>query len=273
MSDLVTDSLFDFNKTTEYKLSIQVNLDGFSFFVLDTTDNRLLAWCKKSVTISNLSFVARRLEEWLNEEELLQHSFKEVKVLFFSEKFTLVPDNIFEDSQKTELLELMHPNIKNQSVFHDALNSDYRLLYSVPTSMYKLLNKNFNNCSLHHPLFYLVSGMEKMESKKDKKMALWIGSSFFYLLLLNKGVIQIVNAFNFATGNDILYFSLSAIKQLDFAPKNVNVFLSGQMDKIGDLIVKLNKFFDPVDFLKPDKYLKYNPEKVVIPKHQLISLF
>jgi len=273
MSDLVTDSIFDLNKTTVYKLSIQVSLDGFSFFVLDVADNRLLAWCKKSVTISNFSFIARRFEEWLHDEELFQQAFNEVEVVFFSDKFTLVPNNFFEDSQKTELLKLLHDEANNPSVLYDALDLQYKLVFSVPTPFYNLLNQKFSNHSVHHPLQRLLQGMEKTESKRDKKMALWIGTRFFYLMVLNQGVIQVVNAFSFAVGNDILYFSLSTIKQLDLAPQDVNVYLSGQMDKIGDLVVKLNKYFNQVDFLKPDKYLKYNPEKVVIPKHQLVSLF
>ena len=52
MYDLVNETGFNLEKSQEYILSIQISLDGFSFSVVSPSDNKLLAFKKKTTGTS-----------------------------------------------------------------------------------------------------------------------------------------------------------------------------------------------------------------------------
>jgi hypothetical protein len=83
MNALTTDPAFDINRTEEYKLSIQVSLDGFSFSVVHVHENRLLAFGQFPITVSSESFLGRRFTEWLNEVECCKKNIPKFSFITF----------------------------------------------------------------------------------------------------------------------------------------------------------------------------------------------
>ena len=274
MSEYQKDNSFDLNNTSAYKLSIQISLDGFSFFILDDNNNRLLAWKKTTVTISNENFISRRFTEWQESEELLKKDFRQVEVMYFSPQFTWVPQNYYQKEKNYRLFETLFPETESQKLISvPATDSNDRLLFAVPVDLTDFIKQSFNNLSLNHPVCALLKGLEQADSELDNCLTVWIGVKDFYLVVKKNKKVQVINVFSYIAGNDILYYIISALKQLEISPNKSHLFLSGRLDKVGDLIVKINAYFAEVDYLGPNKELRFNPENVVIPKHQLISLF
>ncbi len=272
MAEFSADKSFDLNNTSKYNLSIQVSLDGFSFLILDK--NRLLAWKNTVAKISSEKFVARRLLEWLDSEKVLQKKFNTVEVTCFFRKFTCIPEAFFEEDKKQKVFELLFPDLTSQNivVFRTDKSVD-RLLCAIPDNLEKLLFKQFGDYLLAHPVQHLISGLQQVKTVSENKMAIWVGSKELFITIIKNEQVQLVNQFSFSNSNDALYFAVSALKQIGISPHKTSLYLSGYLDGKKDLMVKMDKYFGRVDYLKPNEEWKLDAEKFEIPQHQLISLF
>ena len=274
MSEFQKDNSFDLNNISAYKLSIQVNLDGFSFFILNNEETRLLAWQYTTVTISSENFIARRLKEWIESEKILCENFNSVNVTYFSGEFTCIPEALFEENKNHSEFRLLFPDLVNQKIvsFRDEKSKTF-LLCAIPANLEQLLIQQFNNYTLTHPVQHLIKGLHEIESTSGNRVAIWLDIKKFFITIVRNNQINLVNRFNYLNSNDILYYTILTLKQLEISPQKSFLYLSGHLDKKGDLVVKLNKYFGLVEFLKPNKGLKFDPGKMNIPRHKLISLF
>ncbi|MBK6285166.1 MAG: DUF3822 family protein [Draconibacterium sp.] len=100
MSDFINDGLFEIAKTKNYILSIQVCLDGFSFLIVDPNEKQIVAIKNSPIKISNENLLARHLKEWLTSEALLKNQFESVRLIYYSENFTLVPKEYYAEKSK-----------------------------------------------------------------------------------------------------------------------------------------------------------------------------
>ncbi|MFW6257315.1 MAG: DUF3822 family protein [Prolixibacteraceae bacterium] len=272
MVEFITDNSFDLNNTSAYNLSIQVSLDGFSFLILDK--NRLLAWKNTVAKISSEKFIARRLREWLDSEEVLQKKFNDVGVTYFSRKFTCIPEAFFEEDKKEKVCELLFPDLTGQNIVACRTDKSVdRLLCAIPDNLEKLLIKQFSNYLLAHPVQHLTAGLQQVKTASENQMAIWLGAKNLFVTIIKNEQVQLVNQFSFSNSNDVLYFVFSALKQIGISPHKTSLYLSGYPDGTKDLLIKMNKYFERIDFLKPNEEWKLDAENLEIPKHQLISLF
>ena len=102
MFEFDTDAAFDIEKTSEYILSIQVSLDGFSFSVVHPGNNRILAFKHTPLKISSESILSRHFESWTSTEDLWTKPFRKTRLIVFSPRFSLIPE-IFYQKEMVEI--------------------------------------------------------------------------------------------------------------------------------------------------------------------------
>src|SRR6056297_1767752 len=121
MHELIKDPGFDLNRTNDYTLSIQVSLDGFSFCVVRKADDRLMAIKNTPVTISEEKFLTRRFSEWIKSEEIPNKTFESVRIIFHTERFTLVPREIFDREKQYALFNLLFLKREEMQILNNTI--------------------------------------------------------------------------------------------------------------------------------------------------------
>ena len=91
------DETLDINSTLSYHLSVQANLDGLIFSILDTVRNKYIALKSYALTekpnhIADFDWY----ESILQKDDFLMQEYKSVGLIFVGEKSTLVPDPLFK---------------------------------------------------------------------------------------------------------------------------------------------------------------------------------
>jgi len=271
MHDLITDQSFELKNINEYKLSIQVSLDGFSFFVTHKTERRLLALKSTRVTISSEKFLARRFAEWANSEEILSKPFSSVTICFITPKFTLVPNELYDKNKESSLVNLLFDAQVNSQIIANAIDElSTTLLFSIPVELKNEFDKVFNNYTLIHTGKVLTQQSLQLISPQEKGLTLFFSPDNFLLFLHKEGTLILTNSFTYSHPNDVLYYSLTALKQYKIAPKQCKALISGQIEKESDYITLLKNYFGQTYFLLPD--FESTPEPLNEPLHQFISL-
>ncbi|MCD6354481.1 MAG: DUF3822 family protein [Prolixibacteraceae bacterium] len=249
MPGLIVDNAFDHKKIKEYNLSIEVSLGGFSFTVTGEKENRLLAFKHSQLKISNVRFMARRLTEWIDSEKILRQYFKQTRVVVNSDQFTLLPNNFSETEQKFRLENIIVPPGQNNSLeknFVEAFN--LQILFALPPHLKSSLPTNLNNATFVHPLQLILSNFP--EVKKEAGVVVYFNSDKFYLAIVENTKLLLANIFRIAHPNDTIYYLLSSLKQLEILPRQIDLFLVGEIPREKETNQLLINYFDVFQHLK-----------------------
>lgn len=271
MHELITDQSFEINNTNEYKLSIQLSLDGFSFLVTHKTERRLLALKNTRAIISSEKFLARRFAEWANSEEILSKPFAAVSVCFTTPKFTLVPHPFFVEEEKNAILNfLFDEQVPGEMMANNLDRHNSKLLFSIPADLKTVLDKFFGQYSLYHAGTVLSHQTHQIIDNNETGATLFFGPGSFLLFLQHKENLVLANSFAFNHPNDVIYYVATALKQNNLQPQQCKVLVSGRIEKENECIELLKKYIGPTYFLLPD--LKSTPESLNEPLHKFIAL-
>jgi hypothetical protein len=253
MNALTTDPAFDIKRTEEYKLSIQVSLDGFSFSVVHVHENRLLAFGQFPITVSSESFLGRRFTEWLNEVDMLQKKYSEVQLYYFSEKFTLVPSPFYEFKKQQKVIETAFGKLNNNSVRDNYLpEEEANLIFTIPDSLKEAFEKTFPGYIILHPLSILDKKLHQnfLNDNNERLLALTFQNNFFSLLLFANKKLQVINNYYFKHSNDVIYYVLSVLRSRRINTSKTTLLLSGKINPASEITPVLSEYFAQTEFLK-----------------------
>ncbi len=270
MLELVTDQTFQLNRTNKYKLSIQVCLDGFSFSVVSTAENRLLALKSIPVTISSEKFLSRRFDEWVKSEKIVENSFAEVEINYFTRQFTLVPEEFFQFEKQNEMANLLFENKNSNQLFHNHIgNLKADLIAAIPADLILKFDSIFEKYSLFHSAVGLLQKSTEQFGKGVACMLNFYRSSFFTALLKN-GRLLLANSYNYQHPNDVLYYTMTILEQHQLQANNCRLVLSGNISEDDEKDKMLRRYFDKTQYFSPD--IKYDTEKFSTPLHPFTPL-
>jgi len=85
----IVDETFDLRFASEYHLSIQVGLDGFSFCILDVRRKKYIALRHIPLLEGKLQFLTRKVETIFEQEEKLNTTYQSVSVDYSTNEATL----------------------------------------------------------------------------------------------------------------------------------------------------------------------------------------
>ncbi len=271
MHNLIAVPELKINNTNKYRLSIQVSLNGFSFSIIDTAKNKLLAVQESPATISSENFLGRRFNEWSSEHELLKNNYAETLLLFDTEKFTLVPSEIYIEEKKDDIFRLVFGRQAGNSLKDYFIeNIPCHLLFAIPNELEETFDNTFSNYSLLHPVAVLNQKMQTIRAKEKKILILYFERNYFSLLFYVAKKLQLTNSFSFTHINDVIFYILSILEQQETTKFDVKLFLAGDINSDDERHNKLKKYFSNIDFFIPD--INYDSNTLQQLLHRFVTL-
>jgi len=253
MHEIATDnSLFDIEKTYEYILSIQVRLDGFSFSIL--SNNQLIAFKSVQLKISSNTLITRHFAEWAEQEELLQKPFNKTSIVIFSEKFSLIPENYFQDTLKTEIPKLLFGENDEPEIAVNSISKlKTRLIFTLPKGLNKIIREKIGECEIIHPVKTILNNLPETINKNG--LVLLFTKNNFYAVLFNKESILLANNFKAAHTTDVVFYLLTMLKQLNIKTSETDLFITKSANKLSGVKDALQPYFKNITGLKLTPFL------------------
>lgn len=272
MYDIVADDLFNQEYTKEYILSIQVSLGGFSFSVFSGKESRLVAWKGIPLTITSRQFLPRRFQEWTEKEEIFHKEFKEVCFVFDTKEFIPVPDKYYNETEKTKLTELVFDLESETEIETNKVGTlNLWLLFTLPKLLKEKIAEQFPGSKIIHPLKNCLGNLPQTDPGKTGLIILF-SSKYFYVVLFGKEKLLLANSFSLTHKNDIIFYTLSVLKQFKTAPSKTEVFLAGDIPGGEETMKEISKYFSSTQFLKPSKKIQINNHIFNEPEYGLYNL-
>lgn len=241
-----------------YELSIQVNLNGLSFFVLNTMDSKIevlesVSFDKKQSPQALLD----QLKHSFNSLKELQKSFGKVIVIHDNELATLVPKPLFDETNLVDYLKFNTKILKTDFITYDSLSiEDIKVVYVPLVNINNFIFERFGSFEYKHSATILLNRLLTLEkNSKSLKMYLNIESAHFELCVVENNNLKFYNRFEYSTKEDFIYYLLFTAEQLQLNPEEFPAVLMGSVDKNDDLFKIAYKYVRHVSLLPQDAML------------------
>jgi len=231
------DPSFDLNRSFNYKLLIQIDVDSFSYAIIE----------KELVALGmNCS-----LNEFSDPQELageLTANYKEVIIGLAAKGFTLVPAPLFSEDQLINYARLLDVKA-DEKILAQKLNEQNFIIYKVDEKAISTIQRFGLNKTVYLSKGRITAVAQSNPSNYDLYLHTDNGKAEF--LYFKDNNIRFYNSFEFIDENDIAYFSALVVEELDLSTGSVRLKLSGSIASEEKYSILLSKFFKAVSFFDP----------------------
>ncbi len=271
-----TDETIDINRTSSYHLSIQSSLNGFSFCILDTVNNKYVLFRHKQFDDLPEHIYYEQLEEIVKKEELLDYSYKSSAFLNQTRKATLVPSVFFNKDNVKNYFEFNHQldNLDELHYQYIPLINAY-VVFAVHNYVAISLTSRIKNVEFFHQSTPLLKRIEEVPDSrsKDKQVLIDVNRSFFDVLAMDGEKLLFYNSFQYRSAYDLLYFVLYVYNQLNLKSEEVPLIISGELQRNSEYTNLLKEYIGKIKFQKSNPAYLYSYTFDKLDEHRFSTLF
>ncbi len=273
---LFVDKSFNSKNISNYHLSLQIFLKGFSFCVLDRENNKFVAlghyYYEHLVSYKKLLELIERV---FQSSELLKLPFQHVKVLFATPKFTFIPSAFYEEDKITDIFEFSHKIAKFEQLYTNYIysNSTY-VAFAIPSFIKDWIENSLPTAKIYHQSIPLIEEvlLKNKTSLVSKSVYVNVYHSFFDVAYIEKGNLALFNSFAYTSITDFQYFLLNVYDQLKLSSADVPTVFSGFISKADVKIEYSKKFIKNISFLQKPSHFQYSFDFNSIEDHYFTNM-
>ncbi len=222
----------DYN--SNYRLSVQVSLNGLSFLILD--DASSVTHFKKEIDFPeshNPDEVLSKIESTFNQFEELLMPLKDVTVIHQNTLFSLVPKAIFQEDNLEHYLKLNTRVFPTDFIAYDRPdNLDFVLVYVPLTNVNNYFFDRYGGFTyLHSSTVFIEKMLLKERNDQSLKLFVKLNKEQMDVLVTSGKNIQLFNSFHYSTPEDFIYYILFIAEQLQLNPETIPLQLSGNVSE------------------------------------------
>jgi hypothetical protein len=269
----IFDETIDINSTEKYELAVQVSASNIAFCILDSIRNKYIllrsfeADDDNDYTVSNIAEIVRN-------DDFLNCKYKKATIVAATEKSTLVPAQLYDPAKKDEYFSLNHSRENNTVILANKITApeSYTVFEVSKFVLDTVTSRHPNITPVHHlkPLLNHINRAEK--SSKNDYIHLHIEKVFFNLIILNSDNLKFCNSFNYRNINDILYYVMNVLKNLEIN-RETTIHLSGLVEKYDDLTSVFSGYVRELKFSQPSGNFTFSYAFNEPVLHRYINLF
>src|SRR5699024_3349513 len=246
------------NKLNSLKtLSILISRDGLYFFISEK--NSISFFLKRIFsspkTPENLLKEIKSIFDFdLSEEK--RKDLAEIKVIYSHPYFALVPRPYFLEERLSDYLKFNTKLISTDQLTFDRLkNLNANMVYVPFTNINNYLFEEFGEFSYAHAMTEFLDQCLKQKSEEKTDVYINVFPTHFDLCVFEKGKLKLSNAYDYFAPEDFVYYVLFVFEQLKLNTDEVNLYLSGEIEKESKLYDLLFTYIRNISFFSTDHQL------------------
>ena len=217
---ILADSSFDSNQISNLHLSIELSSSSLSYCIIDTQKYRCLLLSSQKLETDNL------LEIFSNDDYLSQN-FKSKSISFVNFANTLVPFELYDKEDKENLFALNH-ELNDEVLLEDNLREEIINLHAVPKLFFQTIKNILPEAALRSQSSILINNFTNLNLKVET-MFLYLKDSFVNIVVTKGKNLLFQNKFNYVTKEDLLFYVLFSIQELNFSNEDINTIVYGNV--------------------------------------------
>ncbi len=247
----------------------EVSNEGFSYFFLNDKSKLIegltVFHYGKSNTENNVSELLKKI---FGEQLPLKNKYSNIFISYAFNESILTPGIYYDYSQNNENINLVYGDLNNGVILADKVEEkNLYNIYRIHADIHQAITARFPEAKFSHQYSLLV----KQLPDAGNIMKVIFYQNKIVITLLKNDKLQIVQAFYYTTAGDVVYHMLNICCQ--FQVKDINVELSGMIEKDSGLFKEIHQYFLMTNFSSPPDKLSYPEAIKEFPSHFFSHLF
>lgn len=242
---------FDANNIADYQLNITLSENYFHCWVKNYSDSSLLALESYQLPVeAHCHSLTSNLEIIFVEHEFLKSlKWKNVEVAIDNQSFTLLPLALFRKEYTSKYLQLAKGNaLEQDEEVRVKAHPDLEILniYSAERTIFNWFEEVYPLLNIQYQHFTSQLIDFSIRSSKAQTAFLHFGNGAFTFVIVINGALKYCNRFQYKTPEDLVYFVLFVMSELEIEPDEVFIRLYGNIDLNSADYLLLNQYLPKV---------------------------
>ena len=263
------------SRLDQLKLNLQVSKNYLFASHFDSANKRY---------VSLEEYYLGNHESWFMMQENATTIFKKLgtsnsntttSVNLIDHNYALVPLGLFDEKQLSTYLNFNSQAHQDEQLIHhfDVLESQQTVIvYGVPSSLNRMLELQLSNYEWSHFAFPLIESI-LLNSAQEATLYLHIQYNRFDIVYVENKKLKFFNSFNYQTVEDLIYFLLYVMEQLNLDRESISVELIGEFDKQSAIYEMLFKYIRKVSIGIRPQAVNYSQVLSSVPQQHYYTLF
>ncbi len=254
-------------------LSIFVSSNSFQYAIFNNE-------FKNVVALQDVEFNEDKLPEYdaiemiallCNNSLLYQKKFEKVNICILNIQFTLLPESFADATDMNELLNFTNGQSKvGKSLTHKTKQCNFS--YKLSNDWIDFFGKTFPNASIRHSGAVQIGLLFEHLSLVNTNLFLSIRTSLIEISVKKNNQLLFYNVFSFESKEDILYYLLSTMEQMELNPLSCKLSIASELETNDELIKIIKKYIKEVEFCVLDKSITFQKTNNQLPNHFYFTL-
>lgn len=218
-------------------LSIQVSLDGFSFYAQDKNTGDYDEIVAQTVeNTGSPDKVLRKIEQVFDDQSSVFKKFNTIDVVYRNELFTIVPSALFDPERLTDYLKYNTKILSTDFIVYDEINPFELVVIYIPfANINNFFFDRFGSFSYHHHMTVFIKKVLNDATISQRQAVVNLGQENFDIVAHEGKKMLLANSFTYENAEDFLYHILFCYEQLNFDPNRDTLIILGQLDRNDEL--------------------------------------
>ncbi len=161
-----------------------------------------------------------------------QEKDTEVEVFYANSLFTLVPLPYFDPRKLSDYLKYNIKLLNTDEIAFDTLKEiNAKLVYVPYVNINNYIFDRFGEFTYHHVVSPFISSSFRLQHVGSTTVCLEVYSHHFMMSVVNEGELLLCNAYEYYAPEDLVYYVLFAIAQLNLNRETLRLLLSGKIEE------------------------------------------
>lgn len=230
--------------TEQLRLSIQIDLSGFSFIIKSLKGVETLYHARESfpANIYKVEDIEPYIKKIVKKEPLLNRNYNNVLIYFDTEKYTLIPTLLYKPGEELSLLNKLFET-GDMDEIHTVAIPDFEatMLYAIPNSITAPLHHLSCEIKFYPVSFPLLLNNSRSVGSSNNRISVYYKKDLIHIVATSGRELKLAGAYpakDFITG---AYFIFNSGKEAMFNPEHTSVYLYGH--NAAKDIQLLNKYY------------------------------
>jgi hypothetical protein len=269
------DKTFDTTQAHLYHLSLQISLDGFYYSILDIPKGKYIVLNCTNFFLKRPRLLLKHVRQIFDSEEIFNHDFRSIEILYSGRKFTLVPQPFYTRDSLDKFLWFNNVQDRGFVVGNNFFpRAECWCIFDIPQNLNEYLSAKFPKVAVKHSLFPLVECAIKRNRSNSGRGQVHLNfsrNSFEMVIVKGTKLIQ-CNIFDYLTDRDILYHVLFTFDQLKLSPEITELIIHGQIPQVAPVYHLFKKYVKLTSFGRRDTTYQCSYTFSQMPDHYYSSL-
>jgi hypothetical protein len=264
------DESFLFDTKTTFNINLQIEPQFLRAVIFNNEREKFVMQAELSH-----AELKSHLQEALEKTDFLQKDFSKVRYISTSPVFAIIPDELYDRNEEEQYLSFNNHVHIDQRIFSNSIkNANAKIIFSIPVTEVSLVRKKFDEAQFFHSATPLIEALILInKNKSGKKLYINIEEHYMEIVVIDDSEFRLYNIFTYKSVEDFVYFPLFVCQQLNLNPEQIEVQLTGNIDKVSEKYSMIYKYFTNINLMQRNDHFQYAYKLNEVEAHHFFNLF